>query len=113
MDKEVVISIKGMQKYEGTLPDVVELVTAGRLAREGIDRSLWDRLKKAAYGSMVRRLNSLDDTCFELAQAHFDGEDYLSFPQVFQSIERSDGEELIRSWCTEDRVALSVIRPLD
>ena len=35
MDKEVVISIKGMQKYEGTLPDVVELVTAGRLAREG------------------------------------------------------------------------------
>ena len=35
MDKDVVISIKGMQKYEGTLPDVVELVTAGRLSREG------------------------------------------------------------------------------
>ena len=35
MDKEVVISIKGMQKYEDTFPDVVELVTAGRLAREG------------------------------------------------------------------------------
>lgn len=89
------------------------LKEAARLAREGIDPELWDRLKKAAYGSMVRRLNSLDDTCFELAQAHFDGEDYLSFPQVFQSIERSDGEALIRSWCTEDRAALSVIRPLD
>ena len=35
MDKEVVISIKGMQNYEGALPDVVELVTQGRLAREG------------------------------------------------------------------------------
>ena len=35
MDKEVVISIKGIQKYEGALPDVIELVTAGRLAREG------------------------------------------------------------------------------
>ena len=35
MEKEVVISIKGMQKYEGALPDVVELVTAGRLSREG------------------------------------------------------------------------------
>ena len=35
MDKDVVISIKGMQKYEGALPDVVELVTAGRLSREG------------------------------------------------------------------------------
>lgn len=35
MEKNVVISIKGMQKYENTDPDVIELVTAGRLAREG------------------------------------------------------------------------------
>ena len=35
MGKEVVISIKGIQKYEGALPDVVELVTEERLAREG------------------------------------------------------------------------------
>ena len=89
------------------------LKEAARLAREGIDPDLWDRLKRAAYGTMVRRLNSLDDTCYELAQAHFDGEDYLSFPQLFQSIERSDAEILLREWCVEDRAALSVIRPLD
>lgn len=35
MEKEVVISIKGMQKYEGAPPDVIELVTEGRLVREG------------------------------------------------------------------------------
>ena len=35
MEKEVVISIKGMQKYEGALPDVIELGTKGRLARDG------------------------------------------------------------------------------
>ena len=29
MEKDVVISIKGMQKYEGNDPDTVELVTAG------------------------------------------------------------------------------------
>ena len=40
MDKEVVISIKGMQKYEDTFPDVVELVTAGRLARDGTGYTL-------------------------------------------------------------------------
>ena len=40
MDKEVVISIKGIQKYEGALPDVVELVTEGRLAREGSSYTL-------------------------------------------------------------------------
>ena len=89
------------------------LKEAVRLAREGIEPELWEQLKKAAYGSMVRQLNSMDGTCAELAQAHFDGEDYLSFPQCFQSIERSDAEALLRSWCVEDRAALSVIRPLE
>ena len=82
-----------------------------RLAREGIDPKLWERLKKAAYGAMVRQLNSLEETCFELAQAHFDGEDYLSFPQCFQSIEREDAQALLGTWCVEGRSALSVIVP--
>ncbi len=87
------------------------LKEAERLGREGIDPALWDRLKRAAYGTMVRHLNSMEDTCVELAEAHFNREDYLSFPQVFQSIERADGEALLREWCVEERTALSVILP--
>ena len=40
MEKEVVISIKGMQKYEGMPPDVIELVTEGRMARDGASYTL-------------------------------------------------------------------------
>lgn len=87
------------------------LKEAERLGRDGIDPELWERLKKAAYGSMVRHLNSLDDTCCELAEAHFNGEEYLSFPQVFQSIERADGEALLQEWFVEERTALSIIDP--
>ena len=89
------------------------LKEAARLADEGVDPALWDRLKRAAYGSMVKRLNSLEDSCIELADAHFDGEDYLKFPELFQSIERTDVEEMLRHWCTEERAALSVILPPD
>ena len=35
MEKDVVISIKGMQKYENAEPDTIELVTGGRLERDG------------------------------------------------------------------------------
>lgn len=87
------------------------LKEARRLSGEGIDSELWERLKKAAYGAMVRRLNSMEDTCIELAEAHFQGEDYLSFPQVFQSIEKADGEALLREWCVEERAVLSIITP--
>lgn len=87
------------------------LKEAASLGNSGIDQELWDRLKNAAYGSMVRHLNSMEDTCIELAEAHFNGEDYLSFPQVFQGIERADGEALLREWCVEGRTVLSVVEP--
>ena len=35
MEKEVIISIKGTQRFEGNQPDTIELVTEGRLEREG------------------------------------------------------------------------------
>lgn len=40
MEKAVVISIKGMQKYDNAAPDVIELVTEGRLTREGSSYTL-------------------------------------------------------------------------
>ena len=82
-----------------------------RAAREGIDPGLWQRQKKAAYGASVRRLNSLEDTCVELAMSHFDGEDYFRFPELYQSIEREDAEALLRRWCVPERTAMAVIRP--
>lgn len=82
-----------------------------RVNREGIDPALWERQKKAAYGSLVRRLNSLEDTCIELAMCHFEGGEYLRFPEIYQQIRREDGETLIRRWCTAERSAMAVIRP--
>lgn len=35
MEKDVIISIKGMQNYENSDPDTIELVTEGRLLRDG------------------------------------------------------------------------------
>lgn len=35
MEKDVVISIKGMQQYVDSDPDTIELVTAGRLHGRG------------------------------------------------------------------------------
>ena len=84
-----------------------------RAAREGIDPALWQRQKKAAYGATVRRLNSLEDTCVEMAMSHFDREDYFRFPEVYQSIEREDAEGMLRRWCVPERTAMAVIRPKD
>ncbi len=87
------------------------LKEAARLAREGLDPELWERQKRAAYGGMVRRLNSLESTCIDLVQSCFEGDDYLRFPELFQSIEAEDAQALLAGWCVEERASLSVVTP--
>lgn len=87
------------------------LEEAARIAADGIDDVLWERQKKAAYGAAVRQLNSLENICIESAQSHFDGEDFLRFPELFKSIEKTDAQQMIAQWCTPERTALSIIWP--
>lgn len=87
------------------------LAEAERLGRDGIDSALWERLKKAAYGSRVRGLNSFENICVGMAQAHFAGVEFLRFPEAFDSIGKEDVENCIRAWVTAERAALAVVRP--
>lgn len=82
-----------------------------RMGEEGIDEGLWKRLKKAAYGSRVRSLNSFENICIELAQAHFAGTEYFSFPEIYDQVSKEDVEECIRRWMTPERTALSIVNP--
>ncbi len=81
-----------------------------RIGKSGIDETLWKRLKKAAYGSRVRSLNSFENICVELAQGHFAGTEYFTFPDVYDKIAKADVEGYIRRWMTPERTALSVVK---
>ena len=87
------------------------LAEGERIAREGIDGALFARLKKGLYGARVRAMNSFENVCIELAQAHFTGVEYFRFPEVFDQIQKSDVEDCIRRWVTGARCGLAVVRP--
>ena len=84
---------------------------ARRIAREGIDPDLWRLVKKAAYGSQVRALNSFEQICVGLAQDFFDGVDGFTFPEVFDSLTAEDAQRLLGAWFTPERTTLSVVWP--
>lgn len=84
---------------------------AVRLAREGIDEGLWNRLKKAAYGSRVRALNSFENICVGQAQNFFAGAEAFAFPEAFDRVTKQDAEQLLARWVTHARTTLSVVRP--
>jgi len=84
---------------------------ARRLAQEGIDEKLWERLKKAAYGNRVRELNSFEHLCVGQAQNFFLGADALQFPEIYASLTVHDAQQLLADWVTEERTTLSVVWP--
>lgn len=87
------------------------LEEAEKIGALGIDEHIFARLKKAAYGSRVRSLNSFENICIELAQAHFAGAEYFSFPEVYDMIGKEDVQDMIRRWFIPERAALSVVNP--
>lgn len=87
------------------------LSEAERIGREGIDEELFQRLKRAAYGSLVRGLNSFENICVNQTMAHFNGYEYLEFPRYFEAITKTDVEECIRRVVVKEKSALAVILP--
>ncbi len=84
---------------------------AARLAEQGIDPDLWERLKKATYGAMVQKLNSFEYLCVSQAEAYFEGFDALDFPRVFEQLSAEDARSLLARCAKPEYTALSVIRP--
>lgn len=94
-------------------PEAVRMAVAeeaARIGREGVDKDLWERVKKGVYGNKVRGLNSFENLCVGQAQAFFAGTDFLCFADLFDAIIKEETEELIAAWIRPERSALSVVR---
>ncbi len=85
---------------------------AARLARDGIDADFFTQLRRAAYGGMIRSLNSFENIAVSLTEGWFRGFDYFRFPEVFESVTKADVERFLGDNITDERAALSIIDPI-
>lgn len=84
---------------------------AARLVAEGIDEDFYQRIRRAAFGSNLRGLNSFENIAVSLSEGYFHGYDPLRFPQVFDTITKEDVVDFLRRNITEERCVLSEIVP--
>ncbi len=87
------------------------LEEAQRICREGVDEALFSRLKKSGLGRRLRDLDSFESICYRQCAYAFEGCDYYSFPEVFESISPGDVLEFLRESVRKDQMAVSVIYP--
>ncbi|NLT39156.1 MAG: insulinase family protein [Clostridiales bacterium] len=85
---------------------------AERIARDGIDEELFKRLKRSSFGSRLKELNAFEMTAWNLCDASFHSADYYRFPEWYERIDIGEASRFIADTFTEERSALSVIRPL-
>lgn len=88
----------------------IEAETA-RLAREGVDRALFERMKKVLYGLWLRVLDVPETYARQQAAAMFAGEDYADFAALCDTIGPDDVRAVYARWAQRDRSCLSVVRP--
>ena len=84
---------------------------ARRIVKEGVDEALFLRLKRSAVGRRIRGLDSFEGLCYRLALSDFDGYDYFTFPELYESITAEDVRRLIAREITPEQAVLSIILP--
>ena len=84
---------------------------AQRLAREGVDEAFYQQIRRASFGSTLRALNSFENIAVSVADGAFRGFDPFRFPEVYDSVTRTDVEAFLRESIVEERSALSILIP--
>ena len=81
------------------------------LSEKGPDKDLFERTKKAAIGSQIRSLNSLESICVSIAGGHFRGYDAFEASELLTSITEDDVTSFYRKHLQPDNMAISIITP--
>lgn len=87
------------------------LQEAQRIASQGVDEALFQRLLRAALGRRIRGLDSFDGLCYRLAMSRFDGCDYFAFPDIYGSMTSQDVQRFIRERIVPEQAVMSIIEP--
>ncbi len=84
---------------------------AALLAREGVEKGFFEQIRRANFGASLRALGSFENIAVSMADGCFRGFDPYRFPEVYDSIDKSDIEAFLRENIVEERRAMSFLVP--
>lgn len=82
-----------------------------RIAQNGLDAALFERVKRTSYGTRLRGLGRFGDLAYLLAEGAFADYCALEAFDVMETIGREEAEQFIRETLPQEKLALSVARP--
>ncbi len=80
--------------------------------KNGIDRDVFERLKRASYASSLRAFNSTEDIANDFLVHVFSGYDMLEYPGLIASVTYEEVSELLETGFGDDSFVLSTVYPV-
>jgi predicted Zn-dependent peptidase len=107
---------QGMVAFEGETKDpqaVLQALTQEiqRVSREGFDKGLFQRQKKASLGGRIRALSNFSGLAISLVEGCFAGYQPLDSFALLDEITCADAQAWVNTYLKPERLAMSVIYP--
>ncbi len=83
-----------------------------RFADEGVDETLFTRVKNSVYGLYLRVLESPESCGRREVSALFGGEHYMDFASLADTVSPADVRQMYVRWAQQGRSSMSVVEPL-
>ena len=91
---------------------LAEMAAEAKKAAQGLDSTLFGRIKKSSYGSRLRAFDAFASLCRELTAGQFAGYRALDAVSILQDISEDEVVDFIKKRLNVEKFALSVVRPI-
>ncbi|MCR5352753.1 MAG: insulinase family protein [Clostridiales bacterium] len=81
--------------------------------KNGLDRNVFERLKRAKYADSLRVFNSTEDIANDFLVCVFSDFDMLKYPETIEKVTFEETEELLKNEFDENDFVLSTIYPME
>jgi predicted Zn-dependent peptidase len=82
------------------------------IKRNGLDRSVYDRLIRSMYGRYMRQFNSVEKISHAFIPVYFKGVNMFDYLQVYDKISFKYVNEILFEHFRQENLAMSVIKPV-
>lgn len=84
---------------------------AKRLCSEGIEEQFYQQIRRASFGATLRSFNSFENIAVSMTDGYFRNFDPFRFPEIYDTITRTDVENFLKENILEQRSAVSILEP--
>ena len=110
IDGSAMVLAVGDSDYPEEVRDAI-MEEAQRLADTGISEEEFRRMIRSFLGRRVKDLDSFESECFRICAYHWEGFDYLSFPEHFENLSREELNAFWRENFLPERCSMAIVEP--